>query len=652
MVELALRKALYDRDVVYNAIINQSKDSISLIDAETGRFVEFNEAAWRNLGYSAAEFAQMFISDIESSHDAQQVAAQLAKLRQQGSAYFEGQHRCKDGALRDVQISVRLVQVAGKDYFASIWADISDRKRAEQRLRASEAALQEAQSIAQLGSWSLDIPKNRLTWSHETYRIFGIAEQTPLALSLFWDATHPDDRDRVRFAWNAALAGVPYDIEHRIVIDGETRWVRERARVHFTAAGEPMSAVGTVQDISEQRWIKMQLAQYQDHLEHLVQKRTAQLEKANHELVRARNAAEAANQAKTTFLTNMSHELRTPINAIIGLTHLLQREISNPRHCKTLRQVAEAAHHLMSVINGILELSRLQAGRLRLEAIDFALTAVIDNLLVALRDQAKTKGLTITQFIDPNLPHVLHGDPVRLRQVLLNFALNAVKFTEFGTISVRAMRVSDLGVDSEEVRVRFEIQDTGIGIDPSMQARLFQAFEQADSSTTRKYGGAGLGLALNQRLIDLMGGEYGVDSTPGIGSTFWFAVTLRHPAASAKPPIVTPADHYSPLEPITEPLLVAPIAIAQTARVSTISINQTENGDLALFEAVTQLQNLLAEDDLRASQIFTETADLLRAWFGDAVVQIERHIDAFEYDKALKILQALVASHECAIKNN
>ena len=505
-------------------------------------------------------------------------------------------------------------------------------------MRASESALKEAQSVAQLGSWSLDIVNHDLSWSQETHRIFGVPETTPLTLQFFLECVHPDDQDRVRAAWNAALAGAPYDLEHRIQVNGVTRWVRERARVHFDAAGQPISAIGTVQDISERRQIETELARYRNHLEQLVRERTAQLEAANQELIRARNAAEAANRAKSTFLTTMSHEIRTPINAVIGLTHLLQRDINNPRQHKSLSQIAEAAHHLMEMVNDILELSKIEAGKLRLERINFALAAILDNLHVALNAKAKAKGLTLTEYIDPALPAVLHGDPVRLRQILFNFASNAVKFTEHGAITLRALRIPHPGFGTDQVRVRFEIQDTGIGIAADDQTRLFQAFEQADNSTTRQYGGAGLGLAVNRRLIELMDGELGVASAPGTGSTFWFALTLPHaqsalknaaPAAGNQQPATVKAAGKSPSAPDTS---------------QTLPHRDSRQAEAAA-QAAARLQTLLAEDDLRASQVFADTAHLLRAWLGDPVSRIEQHIDAFEYQRALHILQALIADH-------
>ncbi|MDX9993880.1 MAG: DUF3365 domain-containing protein [Rhodocyclaceae bacterium] len=252
------------------------------------------------------------------------------------------------------------------------------------------------------------------------------------------------------------------------------------------------------------------------HLEESVLKRTA-------EVVEAKIAAETANRAKSAFLANMSHEIRTPMNAIVGLTHLLRRDAPSPAQVDRLDKIDTAARHLLQVINDILDLSKIEAGKFVLEHGDFELGTVLDHVRSLIGDQARTKGLQVEVDGDA-VPRWLRGDAVRLRQGLLNFASNAVKFTERGTISLRAKLLAD---DDSGLLVRFEVEDTGIGIAPDVLPRLFSPFEQADVSTTRNFGGTGLGLVITRRLAQLMGGEVGVDSTPGQGSRFWFTARLE-----------------------------------------------------------------------------------------------------------------------------
>ena len=277
-----------------------------------------------------------------------------------------------------------------------------------------------------------------------------------------------------------------------------------------------------------------QILRLNAELEIRVQERTAQLERANDELSQAKEAAETANRSKSTFLANMSHEIRTPMNAILGLTHLMRRAGATPDQTERLTKIDSAGRHLLSIINDILDLSKIEAGRLQLESTDFHLSAILDNIYSLIGDSAESKGLAIEVDGDA-VPVWLKGDPTRLRQALLNFAGNAVKFTEHGSIALRAKLLEESG---DDLLVRFEVQDTGIGIPAEKLPRLFQAFEQADDSTTRKYGGTGLGLAITRRLAGLMSGEVGVDSTPGVGSTFWFTACL-HPGHGILPSVST-----------------------------------------------------------------------------------------------------------------
>ena len=236
-----------------------------------------------------------------------------------------------------------------------------------------------------------------------------------------------------------------------------------------------------------------------------------------------RDAAEAANMAKSAFLANMSHEIRTPMNAIIGLTHLLRRAQPTQEQTDRLGKIDTAASHLLSIINDILDISKIEVGKLQLEHSDFHLSSVLDHVYSQISDQAEAKGLKVT-LDQGGVPPWLRGDALRLRQALFNFTSNAIKFTERGSIALRAILLEN---SCEEFLVRFEVEDTGIGIAPDTLSRLFHAFEQADASTTRNYGGTGLGLAITRHLAELMGGQAGAQSVPGKGSTFWFTARLQ-----------------------------------------------------------------------------------------------------------------------------
>ncbi len=264
-----------------------------------------------------------------------------------------------------------------------------------------------------------------------------------------------------------------------------------------------------------------------------------QLHEKEQALSIAKEAAEAASRAKSTFLANMSHELRTPMNAIMGMTNMALRKATEPKLIDQLTKIDQASQHLLHVINDILDISKIEAERLTLERVSFKLGEVLENLISLIGHKVTDKGLKLCIDLTPEVAGLtLLGDPLRLGQILLNLAGNAVKFTEQGAITLRARLVDESVTD---MLLRIEVEDTGIGITAEDQKRLFTAFEQADGSMTRKYGGTGLGLAISKRLVNMMGGEVGVESQPGSGSTFWF--TVRQGKATDA---TSPAPTFSP----------------------------------------------------------------------------------------------------------
>ncbi|MDQ6656019.1 MAG: response regulator [Verrucomicrobiota bacterium] len=382
-----------------------------------------------------------------------------------------------------------------------------ERKRAEDKLKLSQAQLAEAQQVARVGSWEWDVATRKLTWSDEEYRLFGFSpgEFEP-SYKHYLLCAHPDRHQAVEGVdpQGRDEGGRGYDV--RIVWpDGQERILQNRENSLADVGGKIIRLFGTSQDVTE-------------------------LRAKESELVLAKSAAEEATRTKSEFLANMSHEIRTPMNGVIGMAGLLlDTELTNEQRgfAETIQGSAES---LLTVINDILDFSKIEAGKLAFEELDFDLQEAVHGSLEMLAQRAESKGLELACLLESNVPIHLRGDPGRLRQVLINFVGNAIKFTEQGEVIVRVSVENQTDADAF---LRFEIKDTGIGISAEAQARLFQPFSQADGSTTRKYGGTGLGLAISKQLIERMQGTPGVESTPGQGSTFWFTARLTRQPESA-----------------------------------------------------------------------------------------------------------------------
>ena len=327
----------------------------------------------------------------------------------------------------------------------------------------------------------------------------------------------------------AAAAGRPTTNEEWLTFAADGyRGLFETTKVPmFDPDGKHIGVLGIAHDITTTRATQEELARHRDNLEHMVSARTSELNIAVEELAMAKEVAEAANQAKSAFLANMSHEIRTPLNAITGMAHLMRRGGVTPQQGERLDKIDTAGRHLLEIINAVLDLSKIEAGKFVLEEAEVQVDAILGNVVSMMQERARAKGLKLLVEAAP-LPARLLGDPTRIQQGLLNYATNAVKFTDQGSITLRTRVMAE---NPDSLLVRFEVADTGIGIPAEALPRLFTNFEQADNTTTRRYGGTGLGLAITRKLAQLMGGDAGVISTPGDGSVFWFTVRLKQQLA-------------------------------------------------------------------------------------------------------------------------
>ncbi|ETX00567.1 MAG: hypothetical protein ETSY1_10770 [Candidatus Entotheonella factor] len=382
-----------------------------------------------------------------------------------------------------------------------------------ERARLSEAKLASAQRVAGLGHWELDLQTDTAALSQEAYRLLGLCDhgsETEM-MEAFWTVVHPDDRDGVKQRRQDAIhSHRPYRLDYRLILpDGGERAVHEQADILYDASGQPERILGTIHDITERK-------------------------RAEAALQAGKEAAEQAIQVKSTFIANISHEIRTPINGVLGYLQLLE-EITLAESEEVREYIDKAlgcAEHPLTIVEHLLDFSNIENAGTPLASLDFELRTALDDTLAPLKDMAQHKGLEFTCLVQAGVPTWVAGDPGRLRQVLTHMVDNAIKFTDAGEVE---LRVRLLKGTAHEAIIRFEIQDTGIGIPLEIQEGLFQPFFQVDGSATRKYGGTGLGLTIAHGLVERMGGEIGLESELGVGSTFWFTVCFSTCLAPSQP---------------------------------------------------------------------------------------------------------------------
>ena len=655
-----IRQRERSREALFLAIIDQADESIAVFDVQTLRFVQFNDAACRGLGYTRDEFAALCLTDIEAQLGPAQLREAVAQVTLHGHTLLDTRHRRKDGEVRDVRISARPLSLDGRDHIATVWSDITERKTTERELRDSEERFrrlfEDTRQPITLVEGGRFVAANRASLAMLRMRsLDDLLGRTPVDISPPLQPDGMPSAEKVIEVIERAFAQGSLEFEwQHLRADGEPFF----ARVMLTAIRQGGKALLHVvwDDITAQKAAQRELSEHRQALEQQVAERTQALREATRtllnlnieqqaivetatcgialirdrvlmrcnrrlheifgwppgemvgkptriwyadeeadriggelvyqhiwaghphcreqELVRrdgsrfwarltgaavdvqdrskgtvwviddisaerqaiadlthAQVLAEEAARAKSEFLANTSHEIRTPLNGIIGLAHLMRSAGLPAEQLDRLGKLEVSAEHLLQILNAILDLSKIEAGRMVLEAAPLRVESVVVNAMSMLVDRAQAKGLKMRSEL-PELPRDLVGDETRLLQALLNYANNAVKFTETGTITVR-VRLVELRDDA--ALLRFEVEDTGIGIEPQTLQRLFTSFEQADSSTTRRFGGTGLGLAITRKLAELMGGESGVDSRVGQGSTFWFTARLVRSGLDAAP---------------------------------------------------------------------------------------------------------------------
>ncbi len=677
-IDITERKRLEEAQERFISILGATTDFVAIADPE-GQLLYLNAAGRRMVGIGEAEpISGSSLLDCYPPDIGQLILrAGLPGATRDGVWSGDTIIRHRDG--REYRTSQVLLSHHSKngrlEYLSTIARDVTEEKQAQEALKRSQQHLKLALSAAQVGTWEWDLVKDEVIWSEGISLILGLPRDGfDGKRQTFRKLIHPDDREALaKISRSALRSGKPYRFEHRLAVDGQTRWVVTQGRAFHDERGRPSRMAGTLTNITARKRSeealryridlddlinsvssrmsntsverldesihesfravshflgldRMQLIQFEedgrnetlthefcrDGLSHLVSAplatstrypwlssqlqshgalRLASLDEipqiasgektalqkegiisliavpinavevstgylrliseSSHrswsdeevnlakiigdlvagalerrrasQLEELKDAAEAANEAKSSFLAHMSHEIRTPMNAIIGMSDLLLDTELSPEQRKHGAILKSAAEGLLQLVDDILDFSKIEAGKLSLEIVDFRLRDVVRAAVEPLIPRAVSKGIDLRYEVTDAFPTRLQGDSTRIRQLLINLVGNAIKFTTGGYIEVR---VEQVGIDDAGAQLRFSVKDSGIGIPQEAQNSLFDAFTQADNSTSRRFGGTGLGLAICRRLVELMGGRIGVDSEPGRGSVFWFELSL------------------------------------------------------------------------------------------------------------------------------
>lgn len=516
---------LRDSEDRYRRLVDVSPDAI-LVHSE-GKIVFANAAAGALLGAATSEaLIGCEIQDFAHAEDRGTVWQSWEEIRFSGPGLRLNEQRLirMDGTVRDVEVIA--TSLAFQDFPAVqvVIRDITARKAAERGLRESEARYRELFDHALEGIYR-STPDGRLVDVNPALvRLLGYESAVELkekniGRDLFAD---PEERERElrEFDTRAEIRSSEIRLRRR---DGEILTVLDSARVVRDERGDVRYLEGCLTDITERKRQEMEL--WAAHEQLAVQ--TAQLREQAEALARARDEALAASRLKTEFVANVSHEIRTPMNGVMGMTTLLLETRLDTEQREYADAVKRSAEYLLMLLNDVLDFSKIEAGRLEIERGEFALRPVVAEVFDLAAERAEAKGVELAYLIDPSVPELVEGDGFRLQQVMTHLLSNALKFTEQGEVLGR--------VEVVDGELRFSIRDTGIGIAPEFQAKLFEPFTQADGSMSRRHGGAGLGLAITKQVVAAMGGRMGVESAPGRGSTFWFTAPLVE-LADAKPP--------------------------------------------------------------------------------------------------------------------
>jgi PAS domain S-box-containing protein len=488
--------ALAQSESLFRGLFDLSPDAVVVIDPYDPKvswpIVDCNMAACVMNGYQREELIghSIDILNLTVGTESERIAY-LSQLREAGNLKLETHHRRKNGEEFPVEVSTTLISIGERELVIGIDRDITERKRVEAELLREKQFLEAMIQNSPAAIVVLDNQQNIVSCNPEFERLYGYTSSEAVGKNLDLLITTPETISEAMNYTQQAMTGLVHGFGRRRRKDGSFASV-EIFGVPIVVSEEKIGALAIYHDITE--------------------------------LDRARQEAEEANRAKSEFLANMSHEIRTPMNGVMGMLELALETQLTPEQRDYLETSLHSAEALLAILNDILDFSKIESGRLELEKINFNLRNTVEDVAYTLAARAQSKGLEMACLIHPDISADLRGDPGRLRQILVNLVGNAIKFTHQGEIVIQAEPLKET---ESHALVHFSVQDTGIGILPERKSAVFDRFTQADGSTTRKYGGTGLGLTISKQLVEAMRGKIGVDSTPGVGSTFWFDLTFE-----------------------------------------------------------------------------------------------------------------------------
>lgn len=491
------------------------------------------------------------------------------------------------------------------------------RRVANERLRQADQQLRMATDGAKIGIWYWDHATGKLDWSERCKIHLGLPLEQQGSFEHFYAAMHPDDRERIAALLKRSEEALEdYQAEYRVVHpDGTELWLEALGRYFLNAQGAVVAMGGITLDITQRKLAERQIKQGK-----------RQVELLNRQLDKRAIDAETAKRAKDAFLMAISHELRTPLNHIVAGTDILLSEPFDTKQAQWLHGIKEAANNLMHLIQQVLLAAKKASDGAALEQVEFSPATVLDEVRQILLQRAEAKGLTVILSDTKDLPERLIGDATRLAQALFNYLDNAIKFTERGSVTLSAQTITS---DAEGVLVRFAVSDTGIGIDPEIKDKLFIAFTQGDSSSTRKYGGLGIGLSNTRELARLMGGDVGAENVAGGGATFWLTARFKQASDATGKPDVGRARGNA----IQTRADAAPVAQMLASE------GQASGLDRAALRAVLEeLEPLLVSGDFHAQELVRAKAHLLRSACGNDAAKLQQAAEDFDFDAALAAL--------------